>query len=125
MKNLNKALFLNLNNNVALATKGILLDKQKKYEEAKKYYLKSIESDPNVAQTYSNYASNRLQVGDYNGAVQYGEKAVKLANNIKDKGVLCLSYHKIGMIKKRDSLYTELEKLRYRNLDDLKEIFNK
>lgn len=119
-----KALSLNPKNHIALLNVGILLDKQKKYEEAKIYYLKSIGSNPNLPQTYSNYVGNRLIVGDYQVAVIYGEKVVKMVNNIKDKGILCLSYHKAGMLAKRDSLYTELEKLGYQNVDDLKEIFN-
>lgn len=120
-----KALSINPNNVVALTNMGILLDKKKRYSEAKEYYLKAIKLNPNIAQIYSNYASNRLYSNDYIEAIKYGEIAVKMADNIKDKGILCLSYHKAGMINKRDSIYKELEELNYKHLDDLYEIFNK
>lgn len=120
-----KALAINPNNHVALTNMGILFDKKKKYKKAEEYYLRAIKSNPNIAQIYSNYAANRLYSGDYDLAVKYGEKAVEMAGNIKDKAILCLSYHKAGMFAKRDSLYTELKRLGYENIDKINEIFKK
>ena len=119
-----KAILLNPNNSAALTNYAILLDKREKHNEAEIYYKKAIKVSPAMAQAYSNYVGNRLITGDYKTAVICGEKAVALADNLKDKGVLCVAYHKAGMHVKRDSLYRELEKLNYTHLGDLKEIFN-
>lgn len=116
------ALIINPNNNVALCNYGILLDKKKKYEEAANYYERSLKSNNQIAQTYSNYALNRLMAGDFEKAVELGENAVILANNIKDKGILCLSYHRLGDSLRRDSLFQELKTLNYENLANLEEL---
>ena len=66
---------------------------------------------------------NRVSVKDYPRAKQLGEKAVMLGNNIADKGILCLVYHKLGLLSKRDELIKELAYLQYTHLEKLKSIF--
>ena len=116
------AIKINPNNHIALSNYGILLDKKGKYEEASVFYEKSLSSNNQLAQTYSNYALNRLRADDFANAIVFGEIAVKLAGNIKDKGILCLSYHKSGYFVKRDSLFNELKNLNYENLSSLEEL---
>lgn len=119
-----KSLSINPKNHIALVNMGILLDKKKHYSKAKKYYDSSIKVQP-IPQAYSNYAGNRLYSGEYDISIKYAKKAIKMANKISDKGVLCLAYHKAGQKEKRDSLYNELKRLKYEHLSDLKQIFNK
>jgi tetratricopeptide (TPR) repeat protein len=117
-----KTLELNPKNHIGLLNYGILLDKIGKHVEASEFYEESLEINDSLYQTYSNYAGNRLLVGDYRAAVALGEKAVEIGDNIKDKGILCLSYHKIGDMKNRDVLFDELKKMNYENLESLREV---
>ena len=118
-----KAFNLNSNNSSTLTNIAILLDKKGNYNKAQYYYKKAITINPDFAQAYSNYAANRLFVGDYKTAIFFGKKAISLADNIKDKSILCVSYDRAKMLSKRDSVYNELQKLHYSHLKDLKEVF--
>jgi tetratricopeptide (TPR) repeat protein len=114
-----KALAINPDNHIALTNKGILLDKKPEYIKAAVFYEKSLEVCDTLAQTYSNYMVNRMNVGDYANAVAIGEKALKFGDNIWDKVHLCLSYHEIGNLVKRDSLVEELRSLNFEKLSSL------
>lgn len=116
-----KSLVINPDNHIALTNKGILLDRNAKYDEAAIYYERSLRANILLAQTYSNYMLNRIRVADYVYAVDLGERALKYENNIWDKANLCYAYHKIGIIPKRDSLLKELKDLGFEKLESLEE----
>lgn len=122
---LEKGLMFDNTNHIALLNKAILLDKEQKYSEAYQFYMDVIELKPGFAQVYSNLAGNRLKVKDYKSAIEYGEKAVILANQPQDKGVLCYSYHLAKDFRKRDSLLLVLQKEEYSHIQDLIRIFEK
>lgn len=117
-----KALEINEENHIALLNLGILLDKKGQSEAAVVYYEKSILADSTFVQTFSNFAGNRLLAGDFESAVTYGEKAVKLGGKIEDEGILCVSYHKNKDYFKRDSLYNLLESRGYKQLTAVNEL---
>ena len=121
-KTIEKALDLNPYNHGALTNYGIILDKIGKYIEAEKYYKKAIQIKPDFPQVYSNFMGNRIAVKEYEEARIYGEKSVSLLNANGDKGLLCAIYHKLGFYDKRDSLYQELQELKYENIKRLEEI---
>lgn len=112
---------LNPCNAVSLLNKARILDNTNEEVNAEKYYLKSLNCDSTIYQTYSHFALNQLYNGNYEKAVLYGEKAVKLGSNIKDISLLCLSYHKVGNATKRDSLLLYLKSNNYTNYDKLVE----
>lgn len=123
--NFNRSLEINKNNAGALTSLGIIHDRREQYNDAADFYEKAINIDSNLAQAYSNYASNRATVGDYNKALVLAEKAIYLANNIKDKAVLCFIYHKVGQFENRDSLLNILESSNYPNLNDLRTVLDR
>lgn len=117
-----KAISINPGNYGALTSYGIFLDKRKNYEAAEKFYKKAINIKPDFFQAYSNLMSNQINLGYYQQARIYGEKAVELGHKDTDKGLLCAIYHKLGVNDKRDSLYIDLKNRRYKNLNNLEEI---
>ena len=119
-----RSLNINSKNHIALLCLGILFDKEGETERAKQHYQESLESNPNIAQTYSHYASNRLFGEDYLEAIRLGSIAIEMADNINDKAILCASYHKAGLFIERDSLYHILKQLEYVGIEDLRELFN-
>ncbi|HRP90827.1 MAG TPA: hypothetical protein PKX92_12415 [Edaphocola sp.] len=114
-----KALEVNPNNYIALTNMGILYDRKSEYEKATVFYEKSLKINDTLFQTYSNYLVNRIKVGDFTNAVKMGEKALEFGNHIWDKAHLCLSYHKVGDIEKRDSLLNTLKRLKFEKLTNL------
>lgn len=117
-----KALELNSRNHIALLNLGIICDKKKQNERAARYYEKSIFADSSFAQAFSNFAGNRLLVGDYVSAINYGEKAVKLGCRIEDEAILCVSYHKNNNFHKRDSIYRLLVIQEYKHLTSIESL---
>jgi tetratricopeptide (TPR) repeat protein len=122
LENVQRALEINPNNYGALTNYGILLDRQSKHNEAFIVYKRVLVIKNDYAQAYSNLMGNRIDVGDLDNARIYGEQALRYGNNISDKGVLCAIYHKLGFYRKRDSLYTELIKSNYSNIEQLEEL---
>jgi len=119
-----KALELNPKNHVALTNKGIIFDKNREYDQAKEYYLSSLESNDTLPQTYSNFMLNRIRVGDFEAAVSLGEKALIYGGNIWDKANLCFAYHKIGNNKKRNLLWEDLRENEFSELESLEKVLN-
>lgn len=97
----------------------IFADRKLEHNKAILFYEKSLKVNDTLFQTYSNYLVNRMKVGDYIKAVEVGEKALKYGSHIWDKAHLCLSYHKIGVVAKRDSLLKELRELNFERLSSL------
>jgi Tfp pilus assembly protein PilF len=117
-----RALKLNKTNPSALLNRGILLNREGKFDSASFYFSEAIRVKPDYAQAYSNFMGNRIAVNDLAAAKKYGEKAVAYANQPGDKGVLCAVYHKLGLFSKRDSLYRELKHVGYQNLNSLEDV---
>lgn len=119
-----KALQLNPENYSALTNHGILLDKKGEHDQAYEYYLRALDFEPEYVQAYSNLMGNRIAVKDLQSARNFGEKAVVYGNNITDKGLLCALYHKLNLTAKRDSLLEQLESENYKNVSQLKDLFD-
>ena len=119
-----QAIAIDSRNYVALVNRAILMDRKGEYSEASKLYERVRAIMPEYPQLYSNYAGNRLRVKDYQRAVEYGEIALSLSDNMSDKSVLCLSYHFTGDTVRRDSLVNVLIFHEYPQIEGLMQIFN-
>ncbi|MCB0761444.1 MAG: hypothetical protein KDC12_07985 [Flavobacteriales bacterium] len=104
-----------------LMNMGMLLDKKGRLSEGEEYYIRALKLDSTIAQVYSNYAVNRLMSREYESAIALGKRAIQLNDNIGDKGLLCVAYHKAGKLDQRDSLISVLEHLGYVDLEKLRE----
>jgi DNA-binding CsgD family transcriptional regulator/tetratricopeptide (TPR) repeat protein len=71
-------------------------------EDAEKYGLEAIselekESHPQeLAKAYSNYAQLKMLSSEREKALEYGQKAIELANKIHDEEILCHALNNIG-----------------------------
>lgn len=116
------ALLIEPKNPIAMLNLAILCDKKSNYTTAYSLYEGALKHGSDLVQVYSNFASNRLFVGDYQRAIELGERAVQLGNSDKDKGILCVSYHKIGDTTNVNRLLLDLRKNNYQNLRKLEEL---
>lgn len=119
-----KALSINPRWDNAHVGKGSMYRKLGDNAKARESYLKAIEIVPNNAEAYSSLLVLELLEGDNKMAVAYGEKAWALRKDHATIAAnLSVAYHYLGDHAKRDQFYKEAERLKYDNLENLKQIF--
>ncbi len=78
LQNLDRAVFLNANNYVAIDLLGTLYRKQKDYAKAVKYYEMAIKMNPNFAPSYHNLGLLYMDMGVTENAVRAFQQAITL-----------------------------------------------
>lgn len=104
---------------------GILERKKRNYDKAADFYDKAIFINPKYGKAYGSLLVIELKRGNFERAVQLGEKAVKLDNSdLAIKGNLALAYHYTKQVNKRDELVNELTEKGYHYLKYLQLFFD-
>ncbi|MCW1913551.1 tetratricopeptide repeat protein [Luteolibacter sp. GHJ8] len=123
-KYFDKALEVDPNWENAHVGKGAMYRELGDTERARKSYLQAIRMKPDAAEAYSSLLVIELMEGNYEKAVEHGEKGWSYR---KDLGTiaanLSVAYHYTGDMKKRREFYDEAKKLGYANLTVLEEVF--
>lgn len=108
----------------AYVGKGAMYRELGDNERARKSYLQAIRMKPDNGEAYSSLLVIELLEGNYEKAVEYGEKGWGYR---KDSGTiaanLSVAYHYTGDMAKRRQFYDEAKKLGYPNLAVIEEIF--
>lgn len=120
-----KALSLNPENFQATNALGVIYRKEGDYDKAIEFYRKALELKPGYAQAYSSMAVIELKRNNDKKALEYAKRGYE---NDKEDPVLAANlavmYHYNGMIEERDT-YTEIaDKLGYRNMEALYQIYS-
>ncbi len=119
-----KALSINPRWDNAHVGKGAMYRKLGDNAKARESYLKAIDIVPNNAEAYGSLLVIELLEGNNKMAVAYGEKAWALRKDYATIAAnLSVAYHYVGDHSKRDQFYREAERLKYDNLENLREIF--
>ena len=63
---------------LALNTLGIIQAEKEQYQQARQFFEKATEADPNLGEAWFNLAVTSYNIQDYEAAVQYFEKAKEL-----------------------------------------------
>jgi tetratricopeptide (TPR) repeat protein len=119
-----KALQIDSKHDNALVGLGAMYRRQGEYQAARESYLKALEIVPDNAEAFSSLLGVELMEGNDRKAVEYGEKAWALRQDMAViASNLSLAYHCVGDTAKRDRFFKEAERLKYPQLENLREIF--
>jgi Flp pilus assembly protein TadD len=120
-----KSLSLNPENFQATNALGVIYRKEGDYDTAMEFYRKALELKPGYAQAYSSMAVIELKRNHDTKALEYAKRGYE--EDKEDPVIaanLAIVYHYNGMIEERDT-YTEIaEKLGYRNMEALYQIYS-
>jgi Tfp pilus assembly protein PilF len=109
----------------ALTGMGILHRKRREYDEALRFYERAVALDPTYAEAYSSMAVVALKLEDDARALEYATKARALSpGDPVIAANLAVTYHYNGRHAARDSMARVAERLGYRNVDAMREIFS-
>lgn len=118
-----KAIELNPDNDKALLGMGIIYRMRRDYTKAREYYGRAIKANPRNPQAYSSLLMIELKDRNYAHAVALGEKAMSFNLHKPDPGVmgnLVVAYHLNNQMEERDRVLSELEKLNYSEIENIK-----
>ena len=108
----------------AYVGKGVLCRRKGDIAGARSNYKKAISLVPDNAEALSSLLVVELIEKNYAKAVEYGERAWKLRKNLPSiPANLSVAYHYAKNTEKRDYYFEEARKLKYPNLQKLKDIF--
>lgn len=120
-----KALSINPRWDNAYVGKGAMYRKLGDNVNARKSYLEAINIDPDNAEAYTSLLVIELMEGNDKKAVEHGEKAWALRKNYPTiPANLAVAYHYLGDHSRRDQYYREAERLKYHDLQALRDIFD-
>lgn len=120
-----KSIALNPKSDNAYVGIGVIHRKRGDPDAARTAYLKAIEMLPDNAEAYSSLMVIELQAGNDNKAVEYGEKAWGMRNDLAIiPANLAIAYHYQGDFAKRDQFYEHAKRLNYPNMQALDDIFS-
>jgi Flp pilus assembly protein TadD len=119
-----KALEVDPNWDNAYVGKGAIYRRQGDNDRARKSYLQAIRLKPENAEAYSSMLVIEMVEGNYEKAVEYGERGWSLRKDLPSiPSNLSVAYHYTGDIGKRQYYYDQAKALGYPQLDVLVEIF--
>jgi len=109
----------------AYVGKGVTYRKAGDLDNARKSYLEAVRIVPDNAEAYSSLLVIEVMEGDNKKAVEYGQKAWALRQDLASiPANLAVAYHFLGDIARRDQYYKHAERLGYHRLQTLKDIFD-
>jgi len=122
---LHKAVSLNSKDFKALTGLGVLARQNKQYDKAAEYYNQAITINPTYGQAYGSLLIIELKRGNFQKAVELGEKAYKFdPEGLGMQGNLSIAYHFLNQFDKRDSVIKEITLKGYQYVDYLKLVFD-
>jgi len=105
--------------------KGALYRKLGDLDKANQSYQQVLSLFPENAEAYSSLVVIELMRGNDKKAVEYGEKAWELRQDLPSiPANLSIAYHYLGDFIKRDEFYGYAQELDYHNLQALQDIFD-
>lgn len=109
----------------AYVGKGVVCRKTDRPDEARQWYLKAIEREPDNPQALSSLLTIELLDGNDRKAIEYGEKAWALEKDHPSVAAnLSVAYHYAGDLARRDAFYEHARRLSYHDLQALRDIFD-
>ncbi|GAB5400474.1 MAG: hypothetical protein Aureis2KO_20590 [Aureisphaera sp.] len=124
-KSYKKALQLKPEMEEALTGMGIVSRKSGDFEKATSYYERAIEINPEYAQAYSSLVAIYLQSKEFNKAIEVGEKSYRLDKSDPVIAAnLSVAYHFAGDTINREKYFDIARKMRYANMEALRELFD-
>ncbi len=121
---IDKSLAINPNWDNAYVAKGVLYRKRGDLDAASSSYQKAIELVPENPEAFASLLVIELMRGNDQKAVDYGEQAWALRKDYPTiPANLSVAYHYVGDYEKREEFYKHAERLGYRKLTVLRDIY--
>jgi Flp pilus assembly protein TadD len=119
-----KAVELSPNWDSAHVGLGVLCAGQGDFGQARSHYFKVIQINPDNAVAFSNLAFVELLEGNAQAAVDYGERAWAIRQDLPATAeTLAIAYHYLGDVEKRDLYYAHAARLGHPDLEGIRDVF--